>query len=327
MSAVAGVALFAPRAATTGRFEFALSYLLVRVALVALYARAFRHVVEARHPLAIYLAGFSLSAVLWSASLAATDEARPAIWAAAVVVELPTPLLGWRGFGEHAFDLGHLSERFGQFMLIVLGEAALGIVAALSNVRFHPAVVVSAAAAGVIVFCLWWHNFDFLQRRVPHGSWTVLYVHGATPVFIAVAAFGMTLDVAIQDTARPPAALVRWIASGALATYLVVPTAIQLGGTALELDPATVSRLVAAAALLGLAAAGGAIASDVFLLLITDRSRRSHPTRPRGDAHRRGDTEGRRRRAMRRPEESERSQSTIARTRAGCSPRRERSNA
>ncbi len=46
-----------------------------------------------------------------------------------------------------------------------------------------------------------------------------------------------------------------------------MPTAIQLGGTALELDPATVSRLVAAAALLGLAAAGGALASDVFLFL------------------------------------------------------------
>ena len=52
---------------------------------------------------------------------------------------------------------------------------------------------------------------------------------------------------------------------GALAVYLVVPTAIQVGGTPLGFDVATISRLVAATVLLSVGLVGSTFAADTLL--------------------------------------------------------------
>ena len=267
MASVAGVALFAPKAATSATFEFALTYALARLSLELMYLRALRQVREVRGAIAGYVVGFGISCAIWIASLAVADDLRPWLWIVAGAIELATPLFTWRGFGENAFELGHLSERFGQFMLIVLGEAVVGIVAALSQVQLEPAVVVATVGSAILVFSIWWHNFDFLQRHVPTGDWTVLYIYGAVPVFIAITALGATLELAIEAGSEPLAATTRWLSSIAIATYLVVPTVMQVGGTPLELDVATVTRLVAAAAVVALGWFGGEMAASSFVLV------------------------------------------------------------
>jgi low temperature requirement protein LtrA len=267
MASIAGVALFAPKAPTSATFEFAFTYALTRLSLELMYLRAMRHVRQVRGVVAGYVVGFGISCAIWIASLAVPDDLRPWLWMAAGVVELATPLFMWRGFGQHAFALDHLSERFGQFMLIVLGEAVVGIVAALSHVRLEPAVVVATAGSAILVFSIWWHNFDFLQRHVPTGHWTVVYIYGAVPVFIAITALGATLDLAIEAAGEPLAETIRWLSSASIATYLVIPTAIQVGGTPLELDVATVTRLVAAAAVVALGWFGAGMSAASFVLV------------------------------------------------------------
>jgi len=269
MASMAGVALFAPKAATSATFEFALAYALTRVSLEAMYLRAMRHVPEVRGAVAGYVVGFGISSVIWIASLAVSDDLRPWLWVTAGAIELATPLFMLRRFGDNAFELGHLSERFGQFMLIVLGEAVVGIVAALSHVQLEPAVVVATVGSAILVFSIWWHNFDFLQRHVPTGHWTVLYVYGAVPVFISITALGATLELAIEAGSEALAATTRWLSSASIATYLVIPTVIQVGGTPLELDVATVTRLVAAAAVLALGWLGAEMAAASFVLVMS----------------------------------------------------------
>ena len=267
MASMAGVAVFAPKAATSATIEFALAYALTRLSLEVLYLRAMRHVRHVRGVIAGYVIGFGISCAIWIASLGVADDLRPWLWIVAGLIELATPLFMWRGFGENAFALDHLSERFGQFMLIVLGEAVVGIVVALSHVRLEPSVVVATLGSAILVLSIWWHNFDFLQRHVPTGHWTVLYIYGAVPVFIAIAALGATLELAIEAGREPLAATTRWLSAVSIATYLVIPTAMQVGGTQLELDVATVTRLVAAAAVLALGWFGGAMAASSFILV------------------------------------------------------------
>jgi hypothetical protein len=86
-------------------------------------------------------------------------------------------------------------------------------------------------------------------------------------VFIAITALGATLELAIEAGAEPLAATTRWLSTVSIATYLVIPTVIQVGGTPLELDVATLTRLVAAAAVLALGWFGDGMSAASLVLI------------------------------------------------------------
>src|SRR3954447_6817769 len=123
MFAVAAGALLVPTVREGGANEFVVAYLAVRLVLIGLYLRAWRHVPEVHGSLRIYLSGFTLGAACWAASIFVTSNARVVLWVIGAVIELTTPLLGWRRFGDSAVVEEHLEERCGQFTLIVLGRS------------------------------------------------------------------------------------------------------------------------------------------------------------------------------------------------------------
>lgn len=95
MAAVAGIAYAAPDVRGDGAVEFAVAYVAMRAVLIGLYLRAWRHVVEVRSAISVYLVGFSLGAACWAASVFVDGELRIALWLAGLAVELLTPLVGW----------------------------------------------------------------------------------------------------------------------------------------------------------------------------------------------------------------------------------------
>ncbi len=106
-----------------------------------------------------------------------TDGAvREGIWAAAAVIDLSTPsVLRSRLRGLHV-NAAHLSERFGLFVLIALGESVVAIGA--SSRGDHGLtwwVGVAVAAAFLLVCALWWVYFQFAAQAVRYamGSATV----------------------------------------------------------------------------------------------------------------------------------------------------------
>src|SRR5688572_27698848 len=137
MVAVAGVAYTVPDARAESAVEFALAYSAMRVLLISLYVRAWRHVVQVRSATAVYIVGFSVGAACWAASVFVEGEARTALWVSGLVVEVATPVVGWSRLGEAAAAAGHLEERAGQFTLIVLGEAVIRSVAGLDGVQWN----------------------------------------------------------------------------------------------------------------------------------------------------------------------------------------------
>ena len=267
MFAVAAVAFAAPEARGPGAVEFALAYLALRLVLVGLYVRAWRHLPEVRSATNAYVAGFGLGAACWAVSLAVPADTRPVLWVIGGAIELLTPLVGWPRFGELAIDEKHLEERSGQFTLIVLGEAVAATVGALTDIRWDGRVWAVVIAAALIVFCLWWLTFDFVEVGVPTDLRALAYVYAHLPVYVAIAALGVGIELVLHHVAEPDLfAQARWALCGAGALYLLGVAAIRASadprGHALAVHP------LAAAVLLAVAVAGGALSGPAVLYVI-----------------------------------------------------------
>src|SRR3954453_21807526 len=200
----------------------------MRADLISLYIRAWRHVPEVRDAAAIYIAGFSLSAMCWLVSLAAPENVRPALGGVAVVIEILTPLVGWRRLGDAAAAEEHLRERSGQFPLIVLGEVVVRTVDGLHVVHWDGRAWSAALAVALIVLCVWWLTFDFIDTTVPPGLRAFGYLSAHIPMYTAVAALGVGVELAFHHIHEGP--LVeqgRWILCGTAALYLFGITCIR----------------------------------------------------------------------------------------------------
>lgn len=267
MVAVAALAFAAPRARGGGAVEFALAYVCLRLVLVGLYVRAWRHVPDMRHATVVYLNGFGLGAGLWAASLLAPADACPALWFAGGVVELLTPLASWRRFGEFAASEEHLEERSGQFTLVVLGEAVYGVITAASDVEWDAKVWAAVSAAALIVLCLWWLSFDFVEVGVARGMRGLAYVYAHVPVYAAIAALGVGMELVLRSIADPPLpGAARAVLCGAGALYLLGVAGIRASN-----DPhprALAVHPLAAVTLVGVAVAGRTLSGAVVLFVV-----------------------------------------------------------
>ena len=266
MLAVAGLAYTAPDARGDGAVQFALAYVAMRVVLIGLYLRAWRHVPEVRSAISVYLVGFSLGAACWAASVFVQGDRRIVLWVTGVLVEVVTPLVGWPRLGDAAAATEHLEERAGQFTLIVLGEAVIRAVDGLDGVHWSARVSLTALLAAVVIGCLWWLTFDFVVT-VPAGLRALAALSAHIPTYTAIAALGVAFELAFHHAEE--AALFRqgrWILCGAVAVYLVGVTciAIAAGGglRTLAVHPLT------AVILLGVGALGTSFSAPVVAAIV-----------------------------------------------------------
>jgi low temperature requirement protein LtrA len=201
---VVGMAASAPEAVGNKATLFAVSYLGTRLLLLALYARAYRHVPEARSTIAIYLSGTGAGAALWAASLLVPGNVRYVLWAAGVLVELAAPLLTTRFGGGVPLHLEHLPERFGLFVILVLGESIASVVNGVHDTQWRSSSVVVAVIGFVSVATLWWSYFDLggaagKRRLLEDGhdqesGVADAYIYGHLPLTLGLATFAVGME-------------------------------------------------------------------------------------------------------------------------------------
>ena len=110
---------------------------------------------------------------------------------------------------------GHITERYGGFTIIVLGEVvaviATAVQQAVDDSRASAGLLTTAAAGLLLVFALWWSYFkhsaaDEIRQSL---AWTFVWALAHYLIFAAVAALGAGLQVAIgtlvHDTSVTPA--------------------------------------------------------------------------------------------------------------------------
>lgn len=219
--------------------KFAAGYLATRLLLVGLYARAYRHVTEARPTIRIYLGGTTAAAALWAASLVAPDHVRYAMWAAGILIEVAAPIVATRHGGGVPLHLDHLPERFGLFVILVLGESVASIVIGVHDIAWAASSVVMAAIAFVAVAALWWIYFDLggaagKRKLVDDGEdqesgVADAYVFGHLPLILGLATVAVGIEQFIVHPGADLSVAARWVLHGGAALTLAGTATVIIG--------------------------------------------------------------------------------------------------
>jgi low temperature requirement protein LtrA len=115
-------------------------------------------------------------------------------------------------------------ERFGLFVIIVLGEVVVGVVTGLSEAG-HGLTSIATGLVGLMIgFGIWWTYFDYIGRRRPRmdGGRLLVWMSGHLPVTMAIAASGAAMVTLVEHAGdgRAPEDSA-WLLSGSVALALV----------------------------------------------------------------------------------------------------------
>jgi low temperature requirement protein LtrA len=215
---------------------FSAGYASARLVLLAMYARVYRHVAETRRLVGGYLVGFGLAAALWTASIFVPDQARFALWAVALTVDLATPWVMRRQQAAVPLDVSHLPERFGLFTILVLGESLAAVMAGLRHLDWASGPVLTAAFGVALATTLWWMYFDNAEGSVVRRSeadrrtWRpTAWIYTHLPLAAALAALGVALDHAVSEAGHGAMDQGhRWLLVGAVMIALSAMALIQV---------------------------------------------------------------------------------------------------
>lgn len=241
---------------------FALAYTAVRLILLVLYARAYRHVVETRALVRGYLIGFGVASALWLVSIVVPEPYRFFLWFIAFAVDLATPYVLRRAQAAAPLDVSHLPERFGLFTILVLGESIVAVTVGLSHVSWQLSTTLVGILGLGTATCLWWINFDHLEgsvvrRRGDRRNWRpTVWIYSHLPLAIGLAMLGVSVEIAIvaADHGHDYHAAERWLLVGSVALALSAMAAIQVASVRGERErlrrSVIINRLVGIPALL-----------------------------------------------------------------------------
>lgn len=203
-----------------------IGYVIMRIALVTQWLRVARDDAPRRRTARRFAIGVTACQVGWL-SLLVVPQLWPVAWLVLVPAELFVP--AWAERAEHTtFHPEHIAERYGLFMIIVLGESVLAASLAIQSViggsGLTPDLVGVIAGSLLIVYGMWWVYFDRPEEQLLDSVPTAIawsYMH--LPIFAAVAAVGAGLVVAIEEASGH--AHLGWPGVGAT---IAIPLAVYL---------------------------------------------------------------------------------------------------
>lgn len=229
--AVAGMAANADYGMGKTQFGFALAYALARFLLMWMWLRAGRHNPQARPVSNVFAAGFGLSSVLWAVGAFNPGPLGLALKALGLTIDLLTPFFNYRAQVQlFPMEARKLPERFGLFVIIVLGESLVGVVNGLAEVGKTDFVTLTRFVLAMLLgFAMWWLYFDFIGRREPQGTaaklFTWAYLHLPLVVGIVMVS-GMTTH-AIAAGGEAVDMGVRWLMACGFALYHLTVAALE----------------------------------------------------------------------------------------------------
>jgi low temperature requirement protein LtrA len=269
MLGVLGMAASMPTAYHGDYLLLTLAFAAARLPLVIGWLRGARHLAPADRGFALrYAVGITGCTVLWLALLAVPTPARYIGYAVLLALELSVPRWAVASTQRQCFHLGHITERYGLFTLIVLGEsilaAATAINQSLSSGITTPLVVIGIAVL-VSAFAVWWLYFDFVDGRalVLNNRAAFLWGYGHLLVFAAIGAMGAGAQVAVDAYQHHHFALAEQLSIGLPAAVCVAAIAWIRSLSVNSFWMTTVARIFSALLIVIAAVTAGA-AESVF---------------------------------------------------------------
>jgi low temperature requirement protein LtrA len=229
--------LAAPLAFGRDATTFAIAYLIVRALHLVLYAKAGRGDRELSRAVLRILPSVFLSAVLLLVASPLNGTAKLLCWGAAAAVDYLGPLIGhmrgWR------LSPRHFVERFGQIILIALGESVVAIGVGVAGLELDPGLITAVLLGITVVACLWWSYFDWVVfvaqtrlaeatgvRRAALARDVYSYLH--LPMVGGVVLFAFGLETALHDITASLALVPAFGLVCGIAIYLLAHVALRL---------------------------------------------------------------------------------------------------
>ncbi len=234
MLAVAGMAATAEYGLDKTATGFALSYAAARALIVAMWWRAGRHNPSVRPVTDVYVRNFSVSVALWVISAFVEGPLAYALKGAGLLIDLLTPFLTLAAQRE-AFpaQIRKLPERFGLFVIIVLGETLVGTVNGLAEVgTLNLALLVRFTLGFALGFGLWWVYFDYIGRREPDSQNRTAFLrwtYGHLPLVIGITVVGAMAQHAVALEEDLELSAVRWLLCGGFAVFYLACAVLETG--------------------------------------------------------------------------------------------------
>jgi low temperature requirement protein LtrA len=182
-------------------------YVIMRLALVALWLRAASEDPAGRSTAIRFAIGVASIQVLWILRLAVDPPLAYVAFGVIAVGELLVPVWAERTERPTPWHAGHIAERYGLFTIIVLGEcilaASTAIQAAVAEGGVSTSVLGVAVGGLLLVFTAWWAYFKHeahLADRRESPKYAFVWGYGHFVVFAAAAALGAGLEVAADAT-------------------------------------------------------------------------------------------------------------------------------
>jgi low temperature requirement protein LtrA len=265
---LAAMGAFIPQAGGARGAAFAVASAVLFAVLTVLWLLAARgDRPEYRRPSRLFVTGTAACAVLLAGTALLPAGARVPAWGvidAAYLAGFSAILVMTdRSATPGVVITDALTERFGAFIIIVLGETLTGVVAGLSSRPISGLTMAVGLVAAVVGFGAWWTYFDFAGQRRPRTrrAASLQWILGHLPLTAAVAAMGAAM-VSLVDHAhagRTPAATA-WVLCAGAAVVLGATIALAVTLQAWDRDrglyrPVARAGAVAAVACLVLGAA------------------------------------------------------------------------
>ncbi|MEL6151999.1 MAG: low temperature requirement protein A, partial [Chloroflexota bacterium] len=196
MFAIASVGLSVSAAFGDLYIQFTLAYVITRLMLVLMYARTYRAHPESGKFARGYIIGFMAGIVIWLGSLALPAGYHWVGWLVGIVVEFSVPQLP--GIVEErrkwGVDVHHISERFGIFTIIVLGESFVKVLDDAQGATIGVPELAFSTFGLLVVYSLWWLYFEDTAGKEVQFAQNFranCWVYGHLPLATALVAFGV----------------------------------------------------------------------------------------------------------------------------------------
>ncbi|MEO0535746.1 MAG: low temperature requirement protein A [Cyanobacteria bacterium P01_A01_bin.123] len=220
-----------------GSANFAAIYSTLRLVIIVLYTQAWRFVPQSRELTARYITSFSIAFLLWLLSIAVPEPARFWLWAIALLIEISNGPITYLTIRNVPTQKSHMDERFGLFVIIVLGEAIIAVTTGVAQTNWQWQSVLTGMGGFLTAVSLWWMYFERADESVINwalrgGRLALLrsYIYGYSHVlvFMGIVATGIGIQFAIEAASGHSfIAEARTILCGGIAVFLTGVTALQ----------------------------------------------------------------------------------------------------